>query len=235
MKNVSEIYRRDCVSFDAYHFENLKKQGKVFSIKDTFYYIAEINLWGSAESVSGEGSTAIETNQVKDHLNVLLQELKIKTLLDAPCGDFQWLGALDLSVEKYIGVDILEKNIACLRDKYFENKKYQFLNLDICSDLLPESDLILCRDCLVHFSFDDIFRAVENLKLSNAKYLLATTFTTCNENFDIVTGDWRTLNLTKPPFNFPEPLKIITEHCLQNDGLYADKSLGLWKLAEIQR
>ena len=231
MKNVTEKYRREAVSFDAFYFEKQRENGKIFSMRETFSHISDVNLWGSSESVSGEGSTDSETQRLKNDLIRLLSELKIKTLLDAPCGDFQWLSTVNLPVEKYFGVDVEHKNIEKLMKQHGEKK--QFSTADICKDTLPLSDLILCRDCLVHFSFEDICKAIDNFKQSGAKYLLTTTFTDCNENMDIITGDWRTLNLQISPFNFPTPIKIITEGCMQNNGLYKDKSLALWKLVQL--
>ena len=75
--------------------------------------------------------------------------------------------------------------------------------------------------------------SVVNIKKSGITYLLTTTFTQCHENVDIVTGDWRIINLEKPPFNFPPPVRIINEKCTEGNGTYADKCLGLWRIKEI--
>ena len=201
-------------------------------MQETFDHIVKINLWGSDESVSGIGSTDIETKNLKMNLIHLIQDFKINTILDAPCGDFNWLSSVDLPVEKYIGVDIVSNHIERLKNQYID-QKYQFMTADICEDDLPKVDLIICRDCLVHFSFQNIYKAISNFKKSGATYLLTTTFTNESENSDIITGDWRTLNLELPPFNFSKPITVITEGCLQNDGLYRDKSLVLWKLEDL--
>jgi hypothetical protein len=49
-------------------------------------------------------------------------------------------------------------------------------------------------------------------------------------NADIEDGDWRMLNLERAPFNLPPPTDVLLEQCLENDGAYADKALGLWQL-----
>jgi hypothetical protein len=85
----------------------------------------------------------------------------------------------------------------------------------------------------VHFSFYDINKAIENIKRSEIKYLLTTTFPACDQNIDIVTGDWRIVNLEKAPFNFPTPIKMINENCTEGNGTYADKSLGLWQINQL--
>ncbi len=229
---MNELVRRKAVSFDAFYFEKQREHGNQFTMQETFNHITKMNLWGSDESVSGVGSTDIETKNLKLKLIQLIHDFKINTILDAPCGDFNWLSSVDLPVEQYIGVDIVSKHIECLKNQYI-NSKYQFMIADICVDALPKTDLIICRDCFVHFSFQDIYKAMRNFKKSGATYLLTTIFTNGSENSDIVTGDWRTLNLELSPFNFSKPVTVITEGCLQNDGLYQDKSLALWKLEDL--
>ena len=98
---------------------------------------------------------------------------------------------------------------------------------------LPTADAIFCRDCLVHFSFGNIERAFRTMKASGATYLLTTTFTARDGNADIVDGDWRPLNLEAPPFNPPAPLDLIVEHCTEENGAYADKSIGVWRIADL--
>lgn len=93
--------------------------------------------------------------------------------------------------------------------------------------------MILCRDCFLHFSFDDIFSAIHNFKMSGCSWLLTTTFTGCTKNYDIVTGDWRTLNLELAPFYFPRPGFLLREDCPQNQGFYSDKSLALWSISDL--
>jgi hypothetical protein len=34
-----------------------------------------------------------------------------------------------------------------------------------------------------------------------------------------------------PPFSFPKPIKVINEGCPERG--YSDKSLGLWRIAEL--
>ena len=54
-----------------------------------------------------------------------------------------------------------------------------FLRLDLTRDPLPDGDLILCRDCLVHLPFEDVRRAVRNFKRSGARWLNWSAATTC--------------------------------------------------------
>ena len=115
----------------------------------------------------------------------------------------------------------------------FKDSRRQFMKLDLIKDSLPKADILLCRDCLVHLSNEDIQAVIQNIKKSEVKYLLTTTFPECEKNENIVTGDWRIINLEKAPFNFPQPIKLINEKCTEGNGTYADKSLDLWKISDL--
>ena len=107
--------------------------------------------------------------------------------------------------------------------------------LDLTRDALPPADLLLCRDCLVHLSYADIRRALANVARSGIPYVLTTTFPGAKANEDIVTGDWRVINLEAAPFGFPPPLHLLNEGCTEAGGLFADKSLGLWRTEALAR
>jgi hypothetical protein len=189
------------------------------------------NYW-RGESRSGEGSDLIQTAVVREELPILLKNISAESMLDIPCGDFYWMQHVELPV-RYIGADIVPELIDANNSKYATSQRH-FVRLDLCSDKLPKVDLVFSRDVLVHLSFKDIKLAMDNIKRSGAIWLLTTTFTARQGNEDIATGDWRTLNLQKAPFNFPEPVQLINEGCTQFNGDYADKSLGLWRLHDIE-
>jgi hypothetical protein len=139
---------------------------------------------------------------------------------------------MNLGSINYIGADVVPELIAANRRKY-GNELRTFLNLDVTSNEVPKVEVIFCRDCLVHFSYEDIFAALRNFKQSLSTYLLTNTFTRIPENFDIRTGDWRPINLQRHPFYFPDPIDKIDEKCLHSGGIYADKHLALWALNDI--
>lgn len=56
IKKQDDVIRRHRVSFDAFYVEKKKVQGEHFLMRNTFEHISEINLWGSSESLSGEGA-----------------------------------------------------------------------------------------------------------------------------------------------------------------------------------
>ncbi len=185
------------------------------------------------ESLSGPGSSLMHTAELRQQLPVMMQEIGARSLLDAPCGDFNWMKHVVLGIDQYTGVDVIPSLIA-QNQKNFGGPKRSFMVRDVAHQELPAADVVMCRDCLVHFSNADIFRALRNFKNSGSKYLLTTTFTQVQANSDIATGDWRPLNLQRTPFNLPPPMRILNEKCTEGGGKYRDKSLALWKLDDIQ-
>lgn len=181
------------------------------------------------DSLSGPGSDLAQTAAVRRRLPELLREFNCTSLLDLPCGDFYWMNTLELDVD-YVGGDIVAELIA-RNQRQFQGARRKFLRLDLQQDDLPASGLVLCRDCLVHFSNRDIVLALNNIKRSGSCYLLTTTFIDRDHNRDIVTGKWRPLNLQRPPFGLPAPIEVIDEAHPQ--PRYRDKRLGLWRIEDI--
>jgi hypothetical protein len=199
--------------------------------EEIFWKIYSENLWGDAESVSGPGSNRDRTAAFRAELPPLLEACGIRTLLDAPCGDFNWMRELPWKLDRYIGIDIVREIIDRNRCAYGSATR-TFMRLDVVTDALPKADAILCRDCLVHLSLADARRALLNFERSGAGYLLTTTFPRVDGNRDIQTGGWRPLNLERPPFNFPPPLRLIDEKRRDANGIDLAKCLGLWRLDE---
>jgi|ERR1044071_10019191 hypothetical protein len=195
---------------------------------DVFREIYLNRRWGGEPS-SGPGASLEQTKVIRKELPKLISEFRIETMLDIPCGDFQWMRRVDLSTCHYIGADVLPELVYANSQQY----GHDFRVLDITRDPLPQVDMILCRDCLVHFPFEHIRRAIDNIRRSGSRYLLTTTFSARDQNTDGELGKWRTLNLQLPPMSFPQPLNLINENCTEYEGNYSDKSLGLWRIIDL--
>ena len=198
--------------------------------KRLFTLAYERNSWGSPESRSGEGSTLKRTTAIRRELSPLLEQYKIKSVLDAPCGDFNWMKEVDLScLDYYIGVDIVEALIKTNMERYGSSKRHFFV-LDIVNQPLPQVDLIVCRDCMQHLIEQDVKKLIANIKRSGSKYLLANTYTTSQENVDIdniyATTRLAYRNLLIPPFSLPTPLLTIEEG-------FENKVLMLWRIEDL--
>ena len=204
-------------------------------MQQVFEHIYRNKVWKNKESISGPGSNLANTEVVLRWLPRLIRDLEVRVLLDIPCGDFHWMKEMDLELDVYIGADIIEELMRTNLEKYCtpEHTNRQFMTLDITSHSLPDADLIFCRDCLVHFSDVDVGRAINNIRRSGARYLLTTTFTNRLSNTDIITGQWRPLNLQAAPFRLPLPERLISEEYTGSNGNYSDKQLALWKIGDL--
>ena len=157
------------------------------AMQDVFTKIYEDNKWAGSQSGSGPGSALHTTAAVREALPGIVSEYGVKVLLDAPCGDYNWMLSLeDLGVDRYIGVDVVAAVIEANQAHVVPG--VQFLTADLTADPLPRADLVLCRDCLVHFTEDQIRDAVRNLRDSGTEYLLTTTFFSLTENRPGSTG-----------------------------------------------
>ena len=215
------------IAFDARRAELAQ-----LPLAERFSRIYTTNLW-TAQSRSGLGSELDATEVVRARLPALLEQLRATSLLDLPCGDFGWLSTVPLPLA-YTGADIVEEIVAGNERRYGgPDTRRRFVRLDVTADPLPRADVVLCRDCLVHLSFAHVGKAVANLRASGSTWLLTTTFLEHDVNVDIESGDWRMLNFTRPPFNWPEPDAVLIEDCREEEGAYGDKALGLWRLGEI--
>lgn len=223
--------RRRFVPFDPHFFERQEREGRRLTLRETFRHIFRTGHWRS-EELSGTGASLSQTAAIAQELPGLLHELGVDVMLDLPCGDFAWMRHLHLPVSKYIGADIVPELVDANQQRYGDERR-SFMVLDLTADPLPPAELLFCRDCLVHLSFEDIGKALGNIRRSGIIYLLTTTFPDCAENEDITTGDWRLINLERPPFSFPAPLRLIDEQCTEGSGRYRDKSLGLWRVSDL--
>jgi len=177
-------------------------------------------------SRSGLGSELENTQAIRVNLPGLLSRIATKTLLDVGCGDFNWMRTLPLDC-RYMGIDVAEDVIASNLRQYSSEDRI-FTVLDATREPLPAADTVLCREVLFHLSFDDICHFVRNLRASSAVNLIATTDVATAFNADIISGDFRLLNLRKSPFRFRPPALSI-----RDDALSPGRVLGVWRVSEL--
>lgn len=219
---------------DKYYFHMYKKYIK--NITESIFNKMYINnIWSKSlkETKSGSGSSITNTQEIRKELPLLFENLNIKSILDAGCGDFNWFKEINLKNINYMGVDIVN-DIIIENKNLYETKNIKFYQKDIITEDLPCVDLIICRDCLVLFSDSNIKQTLRNFKKSGSKYLLITNFLYKRQNVNIETGSWRPINFTEEPYVFSLPLKNINEKCTEANNQFNDKSLSLWNLSEIK-
>jgi len=179
-------------------------------IKNIFESIYQKGMWGRKETKCGPGSKLENTQEIRVLLPKLIKEYGIKSILDAGCGDLNWMKLVPLDI-MYFGVDIVDELIQN-NTKLYGNENRMFLQRDITKDHLPFVDLIMCRDVLYHLSFDNIKKAINNFMLYSDGYIMLTSMGLPSayeghfENCEIKDGKYRRLDLQKAPFNFPTPI-----------------------------
>lgn len=194
--------------------------------RQRFRLIWALDLWGGGAARSGQGSTLEATRRLRTALPSALAELGVGVLVDVPCGDFGWLCGVDLGSVRYVGIDIVPEIVARNRERFGESERRRFVVGDAAREPLPAGDAILCRHLLPHLSFDDALRVLEQCRRSGARWLLTTTFAVVKSNHDVVTGDFRAINLERPPFGLPPPVRVLDDSCPANP----DCLLGVWDI-----
>jgi hypothetical protein len=208
------------------------------SIKEIFEEVYNSNAWHGDESLSGPGSSLNSTIEIRKALPSIITKYNIRTFVDAPCGDFFWMNSIKMDLasllDKYIGLDVAQNVIERNNEKYGDDK-FEFRFMDMTSQVLPQSDLIMTRDCFHHLSYQNIVKALSNIKHAGSRYILLSTYTDSIPNKNSKLGVYingRHLNFELPPFNFPKPLQYIDEKTVEPCG-WTDKKLGLWAVASI--
>jgi hypothetical protein len=181
----------------------------------------------------GDGSTYEVTANVRRFIEDTIEKYSIKSVSDAPCGDFSlWMYDVNYKDVTYVGYD-LNGELTAQNAKRYLNKK--FIEFDIVEQILPKTDLIICRDCLFHLNLEEGTKVIENFKQSGSTYLMSTTFNLVLENIELPPENhktsgiygYREINLELSPYNLGTPLKIIDEWIEITKTL---RQVGLWRL-----
>src|SRR5262249_43511883 len=119
---------RDRLSREIYH----RNLGAMGSREGIFTKIYQTDWWGSAESKSGAGSQLSRTEMFRMELQEWIANRRIASLLDAPCGDYNWIRHVTLPDQfRYLGGDIVGELIEANRRRY---PAVDFQQMDIVCD-----------------------------------------------------------------------------------------------------
>ena len=196
------------------------------NLSDRFSDIYRKGVWRTrnTESLSGTGSATSATKSLRAGLAQVVTRKSIASILDVGCGDYNWMSSVALAIP-YIGVDLVPEVIANDNRRFGDDKR-TFLCLNACADELPATDAALAREVLFHLSFADGLALLRNVRRSTRRFLLATTDPSTRINSDIVSGGWREINLSRPPYSLGEPLIFIPD----GEGDNSKRVLGVWQI-----
>jgi hypothetical protein len=210
---------------------------KVNTNKDGATRFYETNKKNKIESVSGVGSFQRATVEIVRWLPRVFSKYSISSVLDCPCGDFNWMKNVNLSNVNYLGLDIVQE-IVDNNNRLYSNPNIRFEQHDIISKAPPKADLVICRDLLFHLTNDQQVSVINNFRAANIKYIITTTYPWVAANNDLTdeerAAQWgfRQINVELPPISLGSPIEILKEnqYCQnRNQRMYKLKTDGLMK------
>lgn len=181
----------------------------------TFHFTA-----GLPETECGYGSTLACTENLRAELPTLIRDMS--SLLDAPCGDGNWMAHVAMPWVDYIGCDISRDHLAKAKARTFGTRTVTFIELDVLKAKLPMADIMVCRDFLQHLPNALVRTVLGNFLASGIQWLLATTHGNAMNDDIAEPGMFRPLNLMLVPFQFPRPEAEI------QDPPGGARSLAMW-------
>ena len=144
--------------------------------KNHFENIYEKKLWSHhGNTYSGRGAAPTFVRNLIIYIRDIFKQYDINSIVDI-CGDFAWQSGFLVDFEgTYMGVDISEKCLAMINKKKVKSN-IVFKQMDVCVDPIPSCDLFIAKDVLYHLEEKDVFAFFKNIRKSNVKWLLLTTF-----------------------------------------------------------
>ena len=174
-------------------------------MKTIFNKIYNDNAWGAG---SGEGSLPKYTKAYRRFLEQFLRDKQISSVLDYGCGDWQFSQLIDWKNIQYFGVDVVDSLIE-RHTRMYGTKHIAFQVLHESQEHLPYAELIILKDVLQHWSHQSIQSFMP--KIANFKFIMITNCvnpTGPTANDDISDGNFRYLDLRRPPFSY-EMTKVL--------------------------
>ena len=170
-------------------------------LTNTFNRIYAEGTWGrdvAGKGTSGSGSTLEITREYRAYVEDFIRKHRVKSVVDAGCGDWGFSSAIDWGGASYLGVDIASDVIAAVRDKH-EKGNIRFQVGDITEEL-PAADLLISKDVLQHLSNRLVENFVRNnLRKGKYKWVILTN-DRGSDNPDIANGGYRAIDLAAAPF-----------------------------------
>ena len=189
-------------------------------VKDLF----DVSRLSAPETPNGPGSTVALTEGIRGWLPGLFERYGIKSMLDAPCGDWNWLRLVDLGRIDYLGWDCLPALVEQCSQRVADgdcvgtpNAVFECVNLLTVPEV-PQVDLILSRDFLAHLPNQPAQRVLDKFKASGSRYLLTSHYPHADNRFVYDPKDFawigyaeRAINLEALPFSLGAPLEAYPE------------------------
>lgn len=172
------------------------------SVFDDIY---RTNGWNGTDSRSGPGSGAPATRAVAAAIADLIAEVRAESVLDVGCGDGYWFPDVG---GFYVGLDASTEAIALARARHPDRT---YVSGDVRDPTFASLafDLVVCRDLIQHLPLADGVDLLAGLRhVARGGLLLVSTYVG-GDNVDVAVGDTYAPDLCAPPFDMPEPDRLI--------------------------
>lgn len=206
--------------------------------KDSFTKIYDHHVW-KGESLSGPGSDAIRTAELRSLLEQFIRDKNIKSVVDLGCGDWSYSHLINWGEIKYIGIDVVESVIERNKLKY-STPNISFICVDASTQTIPHADLLIVKEVLQHLPNKDVIAILEKAK--NYKFAIFINDIShhirgnwkqmwrwqpcCPTNTDIESGGYRLLDLRNPPFSLQAKCMVTYENTYKDR--HWKKEVLLW-------
>lgn len=183
------------------------------AVTQAFQDVYKNGVWGvDAEGRGTSGSaTPLATKVYTVFLQDLLKTAKIRSVVDAGCGQFGQSGLIDWTGIDYRGFDIVADVIDRDRQKY-ERPNVHFFVANVIDADLPPADLLICNYVLQHLPIADVTTFLAK-QVPKYRYVIISNtvdrVTLTADNREIAPGEFRPLDITRPPFSV-KGRKVLT-------------------------
>jgi hypothetical protein len=196
------------------------------------------HLWRGL-SLSGPGSDAARTIELRYFLEQFLNEHRIQSVVDLGCGDWSYGRLVDWGRARYLGIDVVPSVIEN-NQKLFARSTVSFLCIDATCRDLPPAELLIVKEVLQHLPTKDIHSILAKARaypfaifVNDMTHQVRGSWrqlwrweSVCPTNTDIKTGGYRLLALREPPFSFPATHLFTYRN--EYEGRRWEKEVLLW-------
>lgn len=199
------------------------------SDQNRFRLYYRTNFWGDSETTSGDSSRLDRARIALTLLQRLVDSAPRLRIFDVGCGDVNWIQFLRLREgSSYVGLDIVPELVERNRN-LISDPGFSFLQGDARYDTLPEADVVVIRDVLVHLSTPDAHVVLSNVRSLAPRILLATTYRESRRSWP-EDHSFRPVDLEQPSYALGPADVFLPEapdYDRSSDGI---KGLGVWML-----
>ena len=172
----------------------------VTGVAEKFAEIYRSAAWGGG---SGPGSDPYFSIEYRAFLEKFMRMNGVRSVVDFGCGDWQFSRFLDLTGIAYLGLDVVGEVIAQNR-RLYAREGVAFEQVQPGDYRIPAADLLVVKDVLQHLPDAEIARFAREVLPRFRFALVSNSFSkvATGRNHDIAPGEFRTLDLTAPPYNW---------------------------------